>query len=240
MLGTIINAAAIAFGCLFGLASARRPSTATQNYLKLLLGAAAIFTGFRLVWLALNGEFAHVLKQTFVVFLALMLGRGAGKLLGLQKISNRLGQSARKTVARVSAGQTPAWSDGFNTCAILFCAAPLAALGSVADGLGDHFEPLVIKAVMEGLAALGFAAMFRWSVALTALPVFVYQGTVTLVCAQYARPFLEQRGLLDSVLLADGLLIVFIGLMILEIRKIEMADYLPALVLAPLFTRLML
>ena len=107
-------------------------------------------------------------------------------------------------------------------------------LGAVADGLSGNFLPLAIKAVMDALAAMGFAAMFGWSVAAAALPVFVYQGTLTLVCGHFAVPFLEQHGLLDSVNATIGLLMVFVAVVIFELRKVELADYLPAIAVAPL------
>lgn len=236
MLGTIVNATAIVAGGIFGLCSRKQPSVAFQNYLKLVLGCAAVFFGLRMMWAGVNGSWLQAGQQLLIALLALIIGRLLGKILRLQKISNHWGRSARTAISRATSENTPAWSDGFNTCAILFCAAPLATLGAVADGLGNHYQPLLVKAAMDGLAALGFAALFRWSVALAALPVLAYQGTLTLLCAQYAQPFLEQRDLLNSVVATDGLLVVFVGLVIFEVRRIELADYFPALAVAPLLT----
>lgn len=235
MLGTIFNSIGILAGATWGLLRPRQLTTAAQNYLKLALGCVTMFFGLKLTWVGLNGSFWRVIAQFTIALLALMLGRILGRLLHLQKLSNQLGRQAREDIS-LSADKKPAWSDGFYTCSMLFCAAPLAVLGAVADGLGNHFAPLLVKAVMDGLAAYGFAAIFGWSVALSAIPVFVYQGTLTLLCIQYARPFLEQRGLLDSVVTTDGLLVVFVALVVLEVRKIELADYLPSLALAPLLT----
>jgi uncharacterized membrane protein YqgA involved in biofilm formation len=236
MLGTLINAAAIVAGGLFGLFSKKQPSVPFQNYLKVVLGCVTIVYGFRLVWLGLNGTLLQAAGQCGITLLALIIGRLIGKLLGLQKLSNRLGQSARETIARAATSQRPAWSDGFNACTALFCAAPLATLGAVADGLGGQFQPLLVKAVMEGLAALGFAAIFRWSVVLAALPVLAFQGTIAMLCVTYGQPWLTAHGLLDAVIVVDGLLVVFVALLIFEVRKIELADYLPALAIAPLLT----
>ena len=234
MLGSILNAAGIIIGGIAGLMFRGQISATHQNFLKLALGAFTMFAGIRLTWQSVNGSAAQVGKQIFCAFLALILGRVLGRLLRLQKFSNRIGESARAQISRVAAGHKPAWGDGFNTCAALFCAAPLAVLGAVTDGLTGNFLPLAIKAVMDGLAAMGFAAMFGWSVAAAALPVFVYQGTLTLVCGLIAAPFLEQHGLLDSVNAVSGLLMVFVAVVIFELRKVELADYLPAIAIAPL------
>ena len=233
MLGTILNTIGIIIGATWGLSSQRQLATAAQNYLKLTLGCVTLFFGMKFVWLGLNGSLWQVTGQFIIALLALMIGRLLGRLLRLQKLSNHLGEVAREEISRTAAN-APTWSSGFNTCTALFCAAPLAVLGAVSDGLSGHFEPLLIKAVMDGLAAFGFAAMFRWSVIFSAVPVFAYQGTLTLLCVNYARPFLEQRNLLDSVMVTDGLLLVFVAVVILEIRKVELADYLPSLALAPL------
>ena len=236
MFGSILNAAGIVLGVIVGLAFRPQLAAATQNYLKLALGAATLGVGLSLTWRSVNGTAVQVGKQILIAFLALILGRVLGRLLRLQKFSNRLGESARAQISRAPAGTKPAWSDGFNTCAALFCAAPLAVLGAAADGLEGNFLPLAIKAVMDALAAMSFAAMFGWSVALAALPVFVWQGTLTLLAAQFAGPWLAQHGLLDSVNATTGLLMVFVAVVILELRKVELTDYLPALAIAPLLT----
>lgn len=242
MVGTILNAAGIVIGGVAGLTARKPPSPASQNFFKVALGTAAAFYGLRLVWLGINGSFGQCAKQFGVTLLALIAGRLVGRLLRLQKMSNHLGHYARERINHAIRSHSPRWSDGFNTCAVLYCAAPLAVLGAVAEGLSQPegsfsaFQPLLIKAVMDGLATMGFVAMFGWSVVFAALPVFVYQGTITMLCAQYAQPFLEQHALLDSVNATDGWLIVFVALVIFEVRKIELADYLPSLFFAPLLT----
>ena len=69
---------------------------------------------------------------------------------------------------------------------------------------------------------------------LAALPVLAFQGTITLVCAQYLKSFLEAHSLVDPVNAAGGLLVFSVALVILQLKKIELADYLPSLAFAPL------
>ena len=109
---------------------------------------------------------------------------------------------------------------GFKTCAALFCAAPLAILGSVQDGLSGYYYPLAVKAVMDGLATMGFVRLFGWGVTLAALPVLAFQGTITLACSQFLKPGLETRGLLDPVNAVGGLLVFCVALVILELKRI--------------------
>jgi uncharacterized membrane protein YqgA involved in biofilm formation len=202
-----------------------------------ILGALAVFFGLRLTWLSLNGSFGHVLKQILIVLLSLSFGSLTGKLLRLQKASNRIGNLTRERMARTNPQDPARFSDGFIVCSLLFCAAPLGILGAIHNGLlPDYIYPLAIKAVMDGLATMSFAAMFGWGVALSAVPVLVFQGTITLVCARSLAPFLQAHGLTDSVNATGGLLIFCVSLLIFEVRKVPVTDYLPSLIFAPLLT----
>jgi uncharacterized membrane protein YqgA involved in biofilm formation len=119
----------------------------------------------------------------------------------------------------------------------LFCAAPLGILGAVHNGLlPDYFYPLAIKAVMDGLATMSFAAIFGSGVILSAVPVLVFQGTITLLCSHSLASFLQAHGLANSVNATGGLLIFCVAMLIFEIRKVPVTDYLPSLVFAPLLT----
>lgn len=240
MLGTILNVAAIAAGGLAGLMIKRQPSAAAQSFLKTVLGALTVFFGLRLTVLSMGGSFGHVLKQLGIVLLSLSLGSLTGKLLHLQKASNRIGNLTRERMVRATPGNPQRFTDGFVVCSLLFCAAPLGILGAIHNGLlPDYFYPLAIKAVMDGLAAMSFAMMFGWGVILSAVPVLVFQGTITLVCARSLAPFLHTHGLTDSIYATGGLLIFCVALLIFEVRKVPVTDYLPSLVFAPMLTWLL-
>ncbi len=234
MIGTALNVAGILIGGLAGLTRRKPLSPTNESFFKVALGVFTVFYGLRLTWLSVNGTFLLILKQLLIAVLALMLGKLTGRLMRLQRISNHLGRQARQCVAAAKPGNPRLWSDGFKTCSALFCAAPLAILGSVQDGLSGYYYPLAVKAVMDGLATLGFLPLFGWGVMFAALPVLVFQGTITLVCAHYLRPFLEVHSLVDPVNAVGGLLVFSVALVILQLKKIELADYLPSLVFAPL------
>jgi uncharacterized protein len=236
--GAFLNASGILLGALFGLACRTPLSAFAQDLFRRALGVAAIFFGLRLVWLNVNGTFLSCAKQIFIVLLAVMLGSWIGRLLRLQKISNRLGKFAGNLISSAQSNATRKTGDGFIACMMLFCAAPLGLLGAVTDGLSRDFYLLAVKAVMDGLAMTGFMKMFGWQAALSAFPVYAFLGTLTLVCRFCAKPFLDSHGLLDSVNVAAGLIACAVALVIFEIRKVELANFLPALVVAPILTRL--
>lgn len=234
MIGTFINAFAIFFGAIFGLTRKTGMAAENQAFFKVMLGVATVIVGLRLTWISLNGPAKQIFWQLGIVIVAMMLGKLTGRLLHLQKLSNRLGRFARERIAAVRPGQPGNISDGVNVCAALFCAAPLGILGAVTDALGGGPQPLIIKAVMDGLAALGFVVMFGRGVALAALPVLAFQGTISLLVGQLVRPLLEAHQLVGAVNATAGLLVFCVALLIFEVKRVAIADYLPSLAWAPL------
>jgi len=196
------------------------------------------------VWLSLGGTFMAVLKQILIALAAVTMGFWVGKLLRLQKWSNRLGRHAGNVIASAQAATARKGGEGFAACAVLFCAAPLGWLGAVTDGLSDYFWLLAVKAVMDALAMIGFVKIFRWPAALSAFPVWVLLGGIALVCRLYAAPFLDahslhEHSLINSVNAAAGFIACAVVLVIFEVRKVELANFLPCLALAPLLTWLL-
>jgi uncharacterized membrane protein YqgA involved in biofilm formation len=235
MVGTIINAAAILIGGVVGLSAKGQMTLAHQTALKILLGAFTVYAGLSATWDGLNGRVLHVLKQLGIVLLALMLGNLTGKLLRIQKTLNQLGQYAKQNISRATPDHSSRFSEGFTTCSILFCVTPIAVLGSLQDGLNGNFKTLAVKAVMDGLAAISFVTTFGWSTILSVVPVVACQGTITLL-TRLALPWLEKNSLVDPISATAGLLVFCVALIILELKKVELADYLPSLVFAPLLT----
>ena len=235
MIGAFLNACGILIGALAGLTGRGELSARTQQQAKSALGAFTAFCGLQLVWLNVGGSFVSVVKQLFLALLAVVLGSLLGKILGLQKVSNRLGRHAAQLLA---AGESPTArpASGFIAATILFCAAPLGILGAVTDGLAGYYFPLALKAVMDGLAMMGLVKQLRWPVALAAVPVFFFFNGLTLAIHAYAQPWLEAHSLIPAINAAAGLVICTTALVVLEVRRVALANYLPALVVAPLLT----
>jgi uncharacterized protein len=236
MAGTWLNVAGIVIGGLTGLLWKHSLSTSNQLFVKVVLGALTVLIGLRLTWVSLNGSIFQVLKQLLIVIVALGLGRAAGRLLHLQKASNRIGNLARRKMEATRPEDPNRFSDGFIVCGLLFCAAPLGIVGALTDGLSNYFLPLGIKAVMDGLGAMAFVSLFGAGVIWSAVPVLVFQGTISLLSARYLLPLLQTHGLLDSVNATAGLLIFCVSLIIFDLKKIEITDYLLSLAFAPLLT----
>ena len=240
--GALLNALGIIIGGLIGLVRPNPLSPQTQAFFKVLLGMFTMFFGLRLTWLSISGSFGQVSKQLVIALVALMVGPLLGKLMRLQQASNHLGQHAKKLIETNSGKSAHRFSSGMNTCTILFCAAPLGLLGAIQDALPvekdtlGYFYPLAVKALMDGLATMGFVMLFGVGAIFSALPVFLFLGVITMTGHIYLEPFLRSHALLDSVNAVGGLVVCTVGVVIFEIRRVQLADYLPALAVAPLLT----
>jgi uncharacterized membrane protein YqgA involved in biofilm formation len=235
-----LNVGGILAGGVAGLTVARRLSPRTQHRLRTGLAALVVYAGFSMVWAGLRAPIGNTAKQLVIALLALSLGSFTGWLLGLQRGMNWFGRKARDRFAKASAGGAGAGapanpSEGFITCTLLFCVGPMAILGSIQDGIDGQWRTLALKGLMDGLATMGFVATFGWSPLLAAIPVLAYQGTLTLA-ARLLEPLLRDPALKDSLDVAGGLIVACIALVVLDLRKVPLANYLPALVFAPLLT----
>ena len=238
MLGTLLNAGAILLGAMVGCTTKLGVPPRRQQQIKVLLGVATAFFGLKLMWTGLASGTARFFWYQFVIILiAMMTGHFIGKLCRLQALMNHLGQTAKVKLERAAQGGRDAAGDGFLAAALLFCAAPLGIVGALEDGLSRYFQPLAIKAVMDGLAALSFARMFGWTAMLSAVPVAAFLSGVALL-GERLEPLLSQHGVLGVVHASAGLLITCVALIIFELKKVEIGNYLPALIVAPALMKL--
>lgn len=235
MIGTIINSAAILFGIVFG--PFRQVPVQIQQHIKAILGAYTFFIGIKCIIKTFDPGFAIGIKLILVAFLSLVLGNIIGKLLRLQKFSNLAGSFARSKMAqRISGNKINFW-DGFNSCVFVFCLNPIGIVGAVADGVSSNFYILIAKSVMDCFAAMSFYKVFRIATAFSVIAVFVWQGTITLVAKYLASaPFFNNPSV-GSIDALCGLFCFMFVLLILDIRKVRFANYLPSIVIAPLIAK---
>jgi len=237
VIGAYLNALGIFVGALFGLSTVAPVSARAQQFFKSVLGLFTALYGLRLIYENTHGPFMAGVKQLLIAVVAVVLGNWVGRLLRLQKLSNRIGHHAASFLHAAQKNPPGRPVDGFLSATILFCAAPLGILGAVADGLADgplgYFYLLLLKGVMDGLAMVTFVKLFRWPAALSAIPVFIFLNGITYALHFGLKPWLDANFLTPSINLAAGFITCMITLVILEIRKVELNSYLPAIFIAP-------
>lgn len=235
-LGTLVNVATVLVGASTGVLLGNRLPQRTRDLVTDVLGLVTLLIAAVSAWSVLNPELAAAVGDSapmLIVLGALLIGGIAGSLLRLEERVEGLGgwlQARLSGSADVT--ERHRFVEGFVAASVLFCTGPLVVLGSLSDGLGDGADLLYLKAVLDGFAAMAFAASFGWGVAASALTVAVVQGSLTAV--GFALGDVLPDAHLAALTAAGGLLLVGVSLRLLRIREIPVADLLPALVVAPL------
>jgi uncharacterized protein len=219
--GTLLNAATVLVGATLGLLIGKRlPERIHES----LFGVLGLFT----LLIGLLDAFAT--KNPLVVLGALLLGVLVGEALDLEGRLNNFGDRVQKLLARPGSRV----SEAFVTSSLVFCVGPLSILGPLANGLSGDITDLAIKAVLDGFGAIAFAAALGWGVYLSIGVILLYQGGIALG-AQVLAPVLGPHSPAVVELTATGgLILVAIGLKLLKIRDLRVANLLPALLFAVL------
>lgn len=235
VLGTFINGAALVLGAMAGLAKGWNLSPENQRRARLTLAGLAVLTGLSAVWRALPPHWGASARLLIEALVAWSLGTVAGKALGLQKGLSRMVALASRDRAK-PASDAPS-SSGFAMEAVVFAANPLGLAGAVLEGWTGDWRPLALKSALDVLAALGFTAAGSRTVALAVLPVLAVEGTLTLG-GQWLSGVVLAPGPSAAFGVCTGFLVLSCAPVVMGIRKVPLANSLPALVLAPLLAAL--
>ena len=157
--------------------------------------------------------------------------RGGSDRAGAATAENTAGDPAADDSARAR----ERFIEGWLTASLLFCVGPLTILGSLSDGLGRGIEQLTLKAVLDGFAAMAFASSFGVGVLMSAVSVAVIQGLLTGVGVLLGSVLPDAN--IAALTATGGLMLVGISLRLLRIRDIPVANMLPALIVAPVLTQ---
>ncbi len=217
-IGTAINVVAVLVGGGIGtLVGAKLPEKMRSSAM------AAIGIVTLLVGVANFIEFDNPL----VPLVSVVVGLVVGEWLDIDAALRRLGDSLER---RFSKGESPV-SRAFVTTSLLFCVGPLTVIGSLEDGLTGNYDLLALKSALDFIAALTFASVLGWGVLLSAGTVLLVQGTLTFG-AGFLEPVVTEA-MIGATTATGGILIVGLGLGLLELKEIRVANMLPALLIAP-------
>jgi uncharacterized protein len=219
--GTLLNALTVLLGGTIGsLAGNRLP----QRIHEALFGVLGLFT----VLIGLLS--AITTKNPLILLGSLLLGTIVGEIINIESGLERAGDWLQKRLAR--SGST--LSEAFVSASLVFCVGPLSILGSLDNGLSGDTTKLVIKATLDGFAALAFGATLGWGVLLAIITVLLYQGGLSLGAHAIAPLLMSNADAITELTATGGLILVAVGLKLLKIRDLRVANYLPSLVFAPL------
>ena len=219
MTGTLINMGAIVAGTAIGsLAGSRLPARMRR----------IVLYGIGLVVLLIGFQMAVRTQNVLAVLGAILIGGIIGELLRLEDRLEQLGQFFQD---RFSKGSEQSIAEGFVTASLVFCVGPMAILGSISDGLSGDYSLLSIKAVMDGFASIAFAASMGWGVGLSAVSILIYQGAITLFAG--SLPGALNDAMITEMTATGGLIIIGIGIKLLDLKDLPLANFVPAIAVAP-------
>ncbi|MFZ6037942.1 MAG: DUF554 domain-containing protein [Bacteroidota bacterium] len=215
MIGTIVNTAAVAAGGIIGiLLKKKMPERVTSIYFQ----AIGLFT------MAIGMSMAVKMEHILIVVASLALGSLLGEWMNIENWVNSLGENFKQQF-RIGSEQ---FSEGLTTAFLLFCVGSMTILGTIQEGTGGSPDLLYTKSLMDFFSSMLLASAFGVSVALSAIPLFIFQASLTLI-AMFAGSFFTP-GIILELTSVGGILLVGLGLNILHISNLRVMNMLPALV----------
>jgi uncharacterized protein len=241
-LGTLVNVVAIIIGTTLGVLVGNRLSEKTSRVVTDGLGLVVLVLGGLNVMSLLDKELVTAVGPgipLLIVIGAILIGGIIGSALKIEQRLEQLGTSLQKRFAgKGSKDSKEKFITGFVNASLVFTIGPLAILGALSDGLGQGIEQLATKSILDAFASLAFAASLGWGVALSAIPVGIWQGLITVLA--FSVGAVVSAPLISALTATGGVLLLGVGLRLLQLRQVAVGNMLPALIVAPVLTAILM
>lgn len=228
--GTILNVLTVLIGGTAGLLIGSRLPQRIQE---------SVVTGLGLVTLYVGVSNAGQTGNVIIPLLSIVSGAVVGELVGIEAYLERFaGWLQRRFSSAGDGAARDRFVSGFITASLVFCVGPLTFIGSIQDGMGlaVGFQQLAIKSVLDMFAALAFAASLGAGVLFSIVTIVVLQGGLALLGS--ALGAFMSAPMAAEMTAVGGLLLIGLALVLLDIKRPRVANFLPALVIAPLLVAL--
>jgi uncharacterized protein len=229
MTGTFINVATILIGGSLGLLlGARLPERLRHT----------VVAGLGLFTLAYGFSMFLKTENPLIVLGSLLVGAMLGEWWQIEAGLQNLGAWLERNIMKGGEESQARFIRGFLVASLVFCVGPMAILGSIQDGLSGDYNLLAVKSVLDGFASLAFASTLGVGVLFSVVPTLLYQGGISLLAAQADAFF--TTGMMNEMSAVGGVILLAIAISsLLEIRPIRSGNFLPALIIAPVVTALL-
>jgi uncharacterized membrane protein YqgA involved in biofilm formation len=221
LLGTLINALLIIVGTIIGRLLKNIPENMKQTVMY-AIGLAVTVIGLQMGFE--SGQF-------LIVIISLVVGAVIGEWIDLDLQLNRFGQWLESKVGKNKKGETISIAQGFVSATLIFVIGSMAIIGSLDSGLRNDHDLLIVKGLIDGFTSIILATTLGIGVLLSAVPVVLYQGTIALFATQISRVIPEEALALfiREMTATGGIMIVAIGLNMIGLTKIRVANLLPGI-----------
>jgi uncharacterized membrane protein YqgA involved in biofilm formation len=230
--GTLLNVATVLAGTVIGVLIGSRMRPRMQESLVTGLGFFTVLIAISMGTRIFTDPAARP-GDDLAVLAAVLVGVVIGELLHMHDGLEWLGGWFQRRLARPERPSRIA--EGFVTASLVFCVGPLTILGSLENGLTGDMRLLAIKSLLDGVASVAFAAALGPGVALSAITVFIIQGSIA-AGAVLLRDIMDAATIL-AITSAGGVILLGVALRLLDLKAVRVANFLPALLLAPIFVR---
>jgi len=238
--GTALNVVTVLIGAALGVLLGHRLPQRTRDVVTDALGLVTLLIAALSASAVSDAALSRAVGSSaplLIVLASLLVGGIVGSLLRIELGLEALGTTLQRRLTTGTGSESRRrFVEGFVSSSLVFCVGPLTILGSLNEGLGRGADQLVLKSMLDGFAAIAFAASFGWGVAASALSVLVVQGSLTAFGAVLGQVLPEAH--LAALTATGGLLLVGVGLRLLRIKPVPVGDLLPALLVAPLAVQL--
>ncbi|HEX2927501.1 MAG TPA: DUF554 domain-containing protein [Ruminiclostridium sp.] len=225
-LGTLVNAGAVIAGASVGFLIKKGLPEKYKNIIMQAIGLSVLFIGIsgalQCIFTIINGVKLDRQYIMLMIF-SLVIGGIIGELAGIEKRLDNLGLWFQNKFSKSSGN----FAEGFVTATLVYCVGAMAIVGALEDGLAGNTKTLFAKSILDGVTAIVFTSTMGLGVMFSALPVLVYQGSITLL-AGVVKPWLTDP-IITQMSLVGSILIFSIGLNLLGIVKIKVGNLLPAI-----------
>lgn len=233
-MGTIINTAAVLVGGLLGLLLKNGVAAKFQKILMQALGLSTVFIGaggvLQYMLTVKNGTLTT--RGTMLLIFSLVIGCLIGQLLDLEAQMEKLGIKLKAAVRMQNDNR---FVEGFVTASLIVCVGAMAIVGAMQDGLSGDSTMLIAKSLLDFVLVAILASAYGVGPVFSALPIFLYQGTITLIAALFGAVI--SQGLIDQLSFVGSALIFCVGVNLIKEKTFPAANMLPAL-LIPIFWEL--
>lgn len=236
-IGTLINIITIISGASLGVLVGNRMGPKTRNLLTDVLGMVTLLGAGSALIPLWSDRYVSSLPEGWsllVVLGSLLIGGLVGSYFKLEDRLDNLGENLR---VRFKASSESPFVEGFVSASLLFAIGPLAILGSISDGMGNGIDQLILKSTLDFFAAMAFATSLGWGVAVSALPVGIYQGVWTVIGLGLGEILDGYQ--IDAMTIVGGIMLICIAFRLLNIKQVAVGNLLPSLAIAPLLALLM-
>ncbi len=225
MMGTIVNALTIIVGGSIGLAFKKGLPKSVEENVPNFVGTGVIIIGLNGIltsMLYVNPETGRISSSgELVLVLSLAVGGIVGELL---RIDDRINAGGLAIERRFGA---EGFAKGFVSASMLFCIGAMAIVGALADGLSGDSSTLFVKAILDGITSIVFAATLGYGVLFSAIPILIYQGSISL-CAGLLSGILVGT-LLDQICMVGYCIVFLIGTNMVGATRVKTSNLLPAM-----------